>query len=265
MVKIFLFFFCLLSAVFCPPESYADSKWIESKGDHFIVYCVSNAARPKEILHKAEFYYNKVAQDLGYSRYSNFWQWDKRVKIYIHPTREAFQKATGQPGWSHGMASYLDKSIHAIETNDNFLNAVLPHEITHLIFRDFIGLSGQAPLWMDEGVAQWEEDNKREAALRLMPALVARGDGLTIQTLTSMDVRLETDPEKVHLFYTQSISLVDFLIKNYGAPSFTTFCRQLRDGKSLEVAIRSTYPHSMRDLEDLDDKWRKYVLKKSSQ
>ena len=260
MKKCFFVFFYLLSAISYPLESLAQSEWKEEKGDHFIVYYLSDAARPKEILRKAETSYNKIAEDLGYPRYSDFWQWDKRVKIYIHPTQEAFQKATGQPSWSHGMASYLDKSIHSTIADDNFLNAVLPHEIAHLVFRDFVGFRGQVPLWMDEGVAQWEEDDKRQAALLAMPRLVAAADTFTTQTLTTLDIRKESDPQKAHLFYMQAISLVDFLIKNYGASSFTVFCRELRDGKDLEVGMRIAYSNSIQNIEDLDDKWRKYVL-----
>jgi hypothetical protein len=262
MTKISALTFCLASCILLLASPVFSQGWKEEKGDHFIVYYENDAARPKEILRKAEFYYNKIARDLGYSRYSNFWQWDKRVKIYIHPNQEAFQKSTGQPVWSHGMANYLDKSIHSIETNDNFLNAVLPHEITHLVFRDFVGFKGEVSLWMDEGVAQWEEDDKRAAALQMMPALVAGANILTIQTLTSLDIRRETDPQKVRLFYAQAISLVDFLIKNYGASSFTSLCRELRDGKDLESALRIAYANSVKNLEDLDDKWRKYVLKR---
>jgi len=262
----FLFVTTCLIMFFSFTSAHAQ-EWKEEKGDHFIVHYMNDAARPKEILRKAEIYYNKIAEDLGYPRYSNFWQWEKRVKIYIHPSKEAFQAATGQPVWSHGMASYLDKSIHSIETNDNFLDAILPHEITHLVFRDFVGFKGEVALWMDEGVAQWEEDDKREAAISAMPDLVARGDTLTTQSLTSIDVRRETDPAKVRLFYMQAISLVDYLIKNYGTSSFTNLCRELRDGKGLEEAMRIAYSNSIRNIEELDDKWRKYVLrsKKSSQ
>ena len=234
--------------------------WKEEKGDHFIVYYRQDGAAAKEVLRKSEFCYNKVASDLGYARYSNFWQWDKRVKIYLHASLEDFQKATGQPQWSHGMASYFDKTIHSFETNDHFLNGVLPHEITHLIFRDFVGLKSQVPLWMDEGVAQWEEDEKRQQALQVMPKMVATGDTYTLETLTTMDVRRETVPAAVGMFYLQSISVIDFLITKYGPSAFTVFCRELRDGKPFEVALRSAYPSTVRSVEELDDKWRTYVL-----
>ncbi len=246
-------------ALFCSC-GLARAEWKEEKGDHFIVYYAKDASAAKEVLRKAEYCYTKVASDLGYARYSNFWQWDKRVKIYLHASPEDFQKATGQPQWSHGMASYLDKTIHSFETNDHFLNAVLPHEITHLIFRDFVGLGSQVPLWMDEGVAEWEEDEKRAEALRVMPDLVAQAKVYTLEKLMSMDIRRETDPKTVGLFYLQAISLIDFMLKTYGPSSFTVFCREVRDGKPFEGALKSAYPNAIRSVEELDDRWRKYVL-----
>ncbi len=252
------FFPVVLAALLAQSPLYAQ-EWKEEKGDHFIVFYADAIAQPKEVIRKAEFYYNRIAEDLGYARYSNFWQWDKRVKIYIHPTQEAFQKATGQQAWSHGMASYLDKSIHSIQATDNFLNSVLPHEITHLIFRDFVGLRNYIPLWMDEGVAQWEEDDKRAEALAVMPELVARGDGLTLETLMRVDIRRETDPRRVAIFYAQAISLIDFLITTYGPALFTDLCRELRDGKKMEAALRAAYPGSLTSIEETEDRWRQYL------
>src|SRR3990167_5332979 len=175
----------LLLAVVCGPWTVDVSAqdWQQVKGDHFIVYYSKDAAMAKEVSKKAEIYYNKVATDLGYARHSNFWQWDKRVKIYLYATPEDFQKTTGQPAWSHGMASYMDKTIHAYETSEQFLESILPHEITHLIFRDFVGFEGQVPLWLDEGVAQWQEDAKRANARTFMRELVMNGDVFSIAKL----------------------------------------------------------------------------------
>ncbi len=235
-------------------------EWKEEKGDHFIVYYTQNEASAKEVVHKADHCYDKIASDLGYSRYSNFWQWDKRVKIYLHASVQDFQKATGQPKWSHGMASYFDKTIHSFEANDRFLNAILPHEITHLIFRDFVGTEGQVPLWMDEGVAQWEEADKREYAKKLIKEMILHADAFSTRYLTSMDIRKETNAEKVQSFYTQAVSLVDFLITQYGATRFTVFCRELRDGKALDGSLNSAYAGSIQNVEELDAKWKKYAL-----
>lgn len=223
------------------------------------MYYVQNEASAREVVRKAEYYYGKIASDLGYPRYSNFWQWDKRVKIYLHASAEDFQKATGQPSWSHGMASYLDKTIHSSDTKEPFLKSILPHEITHLIFRDFVGLEGQVPLWMDEGVAQWEEADKRDAAKKFAKELVSRKNVFSIRNLTGMDIRKETNEEKVHLFYIQAVSLVDFLIAKYGAAQFTVFCRGLRDGKALDAALNAAYTGSIQSVDELDARWKKYA------
>jgi hypothetical protein len=234
--------------------------WKVDKGDHFIVYYVENEASARQVVRKAEYYYDKIASDLGYPRYSNFWQWDKRVKIYLHASPEEFQKATGQPSWSHGMASYLDKTIHAFNADEPFLNSVLPHEITHLIFRDFVGFEGQVPLWMDEGVAQWEETGKRDHAKKFAKELVSRENVFNVRQLTRMDIRKETNAGKVHLFYVQAVLLVDFLIAQYGASQFTAFCRGLRDGKTLDEALSSAYTGSIQSVDELDARWRSYAL-----
>ena len=251
-----LFFLCFFSAV-CGLQSSVSfaQEWKEEKGDHFIVYFMSDAAKPRDILRKAEHSYLKVAHDLGYSRYSNFWQWDNRTKIYVHATKESFQQATGQPAWSDGMASYLDKSIHTIEGTENFLDGILPHEITHLIFRDFVGLRSQVPLWLDEGVAQWEEEDKRALALQWMPSLARKAALYSVRQLTSTDIRHETDADKVHIFYLEAISIVDYLIGTYGSSRFTDFCRELRDGKSFEDSLHSAYAPMLKDLEQLETLW----------
>ena len=92
-----------------------------------------------------------------------------------------------------------------------------------------------------------------------MPELSARGDIFTLQTLMGLDISRETDDRRVALFYTQAISLVDFLITTFGSASFTDFCRELRDGKSLEAALRSAYPHSLKSIEEMEDRWRDYL------
>ena len=237
------------------------AEWQELRGDHFITFYKSDEEFARQVAHKAETAYKRIAEDLGYARYSNFWQWDSRVKIYIYDSESDFKKMTGQPGWSEGMANYTTKQIHALNRGEGFIDGILPHEITHLIFRDFVGLEGEIPLWMDEGVAQWEEPMKRAMSKKIARYLVATGKDFHTQDLMMTDVRTLQDEEKVHNFYMQSVSLVDYLVKSYGGQSFTEFCRALRDGKKFEEALRSAYPNSIENVNDLDTKWREYASK----
>jgi hypothetical protein len=250
-----LFVLCFFLSVFC----YAQ-EWQEMRGDHFIVYYEKqNQAFAGDTLRNAEYYYTDIATNLGYTRYSNFWQWEKRVKIFIYPNQDSFLKATGQPSWSVGNANYTTKQISSFSGSGEFLQSVLPHEVAHLIFRDFVGFAGEVPLWLDEGVAQWQERPKRQLVKYYVRALYEEKKIIPLRRLMNTDVRMISGDDEAKNFYIQAASLVGFLIEEYGADSFANFCRQLRDGKSLDDALRFTYPTQVRSLQELEEKWLKYV------
>ena len=249
---------CFLSSVFCLPLSAAE--WEEVRGEHFIVHYRDDQAFAGRVLHQAEIYYRRIADDLGYARHSNFWRWENRAKIYIYPTEKSFQEATGQQAWSKGMADYTTRAVSGYVGSKDFLESLLPHEITHLIFRDFIGFEGEVPLWLDEGVAQWQEPKKRAIAKDVARHIIEEGKYYPMKLMSSLDIRYSTDEKNVNYFYMQSVTLVDFLIRRYGTQSFTEFCRHLRDGKTLEEALRDAYWGSIGSLEEFEAKWKKYVL-----
>ena len=147
--NLYFFVSCFFSAVTLTADEIGE--WKELKGEHFIVCYLQNEDFADDVLDKSEVYYSRIAADLNYPRYSEFWTWDKRVKIYIHPNLESFLKATGQPQWSRGMADYNNKQIISYAWSGGFLESLLPHEIAHLIFRDFVGFKSEIPLWLDEG------------------------------------------------------------------------------------------------------------------
>ncbi|MBI4358372.1 MAG: hypothetical protein HY584_03650 [Candidatus Omnitrophica bacterium] len=240
--------------------SSAAQEWKELKGDHFIIYYVGDDRFANEVLREAERYYRQISVDLGYERYSNFWQWEKRAKIYIYPTQEDFLKETGRQGWSHGFANFDTREILSYAWKDQFLESLLPHEITHLIFRDYVGFKGEIPLWLDEGVAQWEEPGKRAIVRGTMKSVLRSRKGFSLKDLTEVDIRNANLEQSVQMFYIQAASLVDFLVEEHGADNFISFCRQLRDGKSLNEALRFTYPTKIRSLNELEEQWKRYIL-----
>ena len=74
-----------------------------------------------------------------------------------------------------------------------------------------------------------------------------------------MDVRRGADEEVANLFYLEAASLIDFLVERYGAEGFIAFCRQLRDGKNLDEALKFAYPTSVRNLNEMEEKWKKFI------
>ena len=235
--------------------------WKELKGTHFLIYYQNKDTFAKQVLERAERYYHQVSEDLGYARYDQFWQWENRVKIYVYPTKEDYWRETQEPVWSQGVADYAKKTIKSYEWTQGFTDALLPHEITHLVFRDYVGFKGEIALWLDEGIAQWEEPAKRAIVKQVMRDMLQKGEHFPMKDLTGADVRKEESPVVITRFYIQAASVIDFMIKEFGSARFVQFCRQLRDGKALEEALGFAYPTQIRNVNEMEEKWKDYILK----
>lgn len=243
---------------FCAPAQA--EAWQELRVNFFIVYYQTDAAFAGAVARAADQYYGQITTDLGYQRFGS-WTWENRAKIYIYPSKEAYSKIEGVAEWSAGAANYRAKEIYSYGGQDDFLDGILPHEITHLIFMEFVGDSSQVPLWLHEGIAQWAEPAKRAEALRYSRVLLERGLAYPARDLMAMTSQaLHAAPtDRVSIFYMQAISLLDFLIRSYGSGAFTTFCRALRDTQDMERSLRAAYPMTAATTENLDESWKRYV------
>ena len=198
----------------------ADDGWEELKGDHFIVYYQGHKRFARQVLRKAEYYYDRIARDLGYARYENFWKWERRCKVFIYPDQETYVRGTGQPSWSIGSAHYGRKEVLSYSGCRAFIEETLPHEIAHLIFRDFVGFESDIPLWLDEGVAQRQEPSKQKVVDYYVWQLARQKKLWSMERLTRANHGAIQDPDDARTFYIQAASVVSFLIDRHGASSF---------------------------------------------
>ncbi len=245
----------VVALLFLLRPAVAEEAWQEVKGENFVVFYLEDAVFAQEVLTQAERYYQGIASDLGYSRYDNFWQWENRAKIYIYRNHEEFLKATGKKPWIHGTAFYNKREIVSYKWGQGFLDVLLPHELCHLIFRDFVGFKGEVPLWLDEGVAQWEEAGRRKWAIGTVKTLIEKKAYMPLGELMRIGSDSENDPVLSAKLYSQAATLVGFLMEKYGQSRFVSFCRELRDGKSVDEALAFVYTDSIPDTGSLEEKW----------
>lgn len=257
MKKRSIFLFTVLISCSIAVAQQSD-KWHITKSTHFIIYY--KTAEEKflgQLIDTAEDCYNKIAEDLGFRRY-NFWLWDNRAKIYIYDDAKDYQAGTGQPDWSAGCAATKEKIIHTYPYAQGFFESILPHEMGHIIFREFVGFDNNAiPLWLDEGVASYQERIRRQSAHMLIVEAVQNNKLLNLEKLFSFNPQVIQDRELVNLFYAESLSIVDYLIKEFGTDNFVLFCQGLRDKQDLTKALNYAYP--FRDIQDLDKAWQRYL------
>lgn len=240
------------------PAIATDDNWRTTTSTHFVIY-YKNAPENfiKELINKSEDYYDKIASDLGFTRY-DFWLWDNRAKIYIHDNAADYQSATGQPKWSAGSAVPKTKTIQTFPYAQGFFERILPHEMGHIIFREFVGFDNQAlPLWLDEGVASYQEKLTYSMADTFVKKAIEQGYFITLERLSDFNPHSTLPDEVAQVFYVEAFSVVDFLIKEFGRDKFVSFCQDLRDKRSLERAMASNYPFS--NIQELAAAWQKYL------
>jgi len=257
MKKILLALFLVVSFI---STVYADdSVWKEIRSTHFIIYYQkkSDDAFLRQLTNVAESYYNRIAGDLGFNRF-DFWLWDKRAKIYIYNDAAAFQKATGQPEWAVGVAIPQDKVIRSFIGQKDFFDTVLAHEMSHIIFREFVGFDNPAvPLWLEEGVAYYQQKSKISIGRMVLKGALDKGVFMRIDKLNRIRDLQKEDDFVVNLFYTESLGIVDYLMTQFGRDKFVLFCQKLRDKRNFNQALLSAY--SFRDIDALDAAWCAYL------
>ncbi len=251
-----VFFFFLSGACFAQTDA---SLWNIEKSEHFIVYYQDTPLEyVNKLIDRAEYFYNSIVDALGFTRFDNFWTWDNRCKIYIYPSQEAYEKNTGQPHWSEASVNVRDKIINTYFQEQDFYESLLPHELGHVVFRQYVGVNIHLPLWLDEGVACMQEQSRsRRLALARkllgsnafipLDKLMGQGGGMRLRDIISPGP-----------FYAESLSLVDFLLSEYGKEKFVDYCRELKDHKTNWLdSLLSNY--DFKDIADMDQKWMDYL------
>ncbi|MGA2774619.1 MAG: peptidase MA family metallohydrolase [Candidatus Omnitrophota bacterium] len=257
MKRIFLLFapFLILTSAHAQGQ-----EWKVSKSTHFIVYYKNSG---EDFINKltgyAEDYYNKIADNLGLTRF-NFWLWDNRAKVYVYDDSRDYHVSTKQPQWASGSTHIIQKKIETYPGEEGFFETVLPHEMGHIVFREFVGFNNMAvPMWLDEGVAMYQERGRGLNANSYLRQAMREGNFMNIFELSTYNVESSTDNKKVEIYYIESLSMVVYLIKEFGREKFVLFCQNLRDKQNLERAVAASYNFS--NLKELDSAWQEYIKK----
>ena len=133
----------------------------------------------------------------------------------------------------------------------------LVHELTHLMVDEALeSRHARIPAWLNEGIAMYFEPHghQRESEVRLA---FARGRLIPLRHMGSVPGR----PRDVRLFYSQSASIVRFMVDAFGEDRLAALFRSIGDGKSVEESLVSTYGLSTGQL---DAAWRTHLSGRKS-
>lgn len=217
---------------------------------HFVTsaYTSSGAALYSALL---EENYSRIMQDLGLYSFVPA----RPYNVTIYRDAAEFQQKTGQPEWAGG-AAYGNALL--LYEGDH-LKATLGHEMTHLVFGEFMGLSQAASLrWLNEGVAVYEEtrSNQESAAVYAMRVRdTVRNNPIPFSQMVNLAPQSESQ-RNVDRWYAQVGSVVSFMIRSGGSFNFSLFLGRLRDGASVDKALSETYGAMWPDFRALEKSWK---------
>jgi hypothetical protein len=155
--------------------------------------------------------------------------WELKCEVVIHPTAEAYARATGRPAAGTGTATVRLTNGRASErridlrADDAAMVAnALPRELTHIVLADLFP-DKPPPKWAEEGMAVLagtpEEASRYTNTLR---RCAREGEWFGLAQL--MDLK-DYPADKITGFYCESVSLTQYLIRVHGEKSFTIFLR----------------------------------------
>jgi len=169
------------------------------------------------------------------------------VDVYVWPTPKAFRAhATAAPDWAG--ASFTLAAGEALMTrridltqldaggrlNSELLGRMLPHELCHLVLREFFG-DAHCPLFLDEGLAMLAEAADQNQRVRLAGAVLVGEGALPLPNLLACRRR---DIRRPEVFYAEALSFTRYLRDRITARQFRAFLEHLKHGCTVADALQ---------------------------
>ena len=178
----------------------------------------------------------------------------KPIDLYIYGSSNDMRDAVlYEPGWTGGLA-YADHNIVLIGIAPDQVDwgkRTEAHELTHVLVGQLtFSCLSDIPTWLQEGLAVYGEGGLDAPSQQAFDQAVKENTLLPVRALNG---GFSEDPAKADISYSQSYSLVKFLINEYGQDTMLSFLGALRDGTSAEDALPQVYNF---DLDGFEDTWR---------
>jgi hypothetical protein len=179
---------------------------------------------------------------------------DAPIDVYVYSSYQDLQDSIlYEPSWTGGSA-YAEYNIIIVGLAQNdveYDRNVVIHELTHVLVGHFtFSCLSNLPSWLEEGLAVYSEGKLDSNSQQQFDQAIQNNDLLSVRSLSS---GFSEEFSKATLSYSESFSLVKFLVESYGQEKMTQLLRTLRDGIAIDPALIEVYGF---DIDGLEDGWR---------
>jgi hypothetical protein len=229
--------------------------WLDNKydwqtitqGDINFHWYNGNEAFAKDLLNAAQSGLTLLKNDAGLTP-------DSPVDLYIYANTDDMKDAIlYEPTWTGGQA-FSEQNIVIIGISQAELDwgrSTIVHELAHVLVGHLtFSCLGNVPTWLNEGLAVYSEGQLDPQSQAQLDYAIRYDQLLSVRSLSAGFSEI---PDKANLSYSQSYSIVKFLIDAYGQDKMSVLLTTLRDGTNIDDALVNIYGF---DVDGLEDAWR---------
>ena len=173
-----------------------------------------------------------------------------QVVIYNNFAEASYSSGEGMQftaGWSYSAPDVIVTFVDANDPNRNWLNGIIPFHATYL----YVSSAAYNPLastpeWLREGLSNYHMQLDFSTDLIALHDRINTGDYIP---LASLRVGWKSDPDWVAQAYTESLSLITFIVERYGPETLGDVAASIRDGKSGDELYQAVFNLSEAELE----------------
>jgi hypothetical protein len=156
--------------------------------------------------------------------------WGPRCEVVLHPTADGYAGTTGKPAQATGHAvvrltntAVSERRIELRADDPGAVANTLPRELTHVVLADLFPHAAP-PKWAEEGMAVLAASPDEVGRYaRTLPRCARDGELLPVAAL--LEMKDFPAAERITGFYCESVTLVEYLVRQGGERTFTIFLR----------------------------------------
>jgi hypothetical protein len=180
------------------------------------------------------------------------------INLYIYgSTQEMKDSLVGAPDWIYGMSFWENQRtiIIGISPGDEaYGKSTIAHELAHVAVNSIMGgCYASIPLWLNEGIAVYSEGIPDPQYAKLIDNAVYTDDLFSLRSISEEYQVIDGDPS---LTYAESLSVVQYLVKEFGQEKIRVLLQSLGQGYTYDSALRMALGM---DMDGLESAWRKSI------
>jgi hypothetical protein len=170
--------------------------------------------------------------------------------VTVYKNAGEYLAKTRAPEWSGGFA--VGNAIFTYRSPQ--LPGTLAHEITHVIFQEYMGTADRLR-WLNEGLAVYEElqaaGTEERGEIETWMA-EAKKDPIPFSDMVTY---IPNEGAKVRRWYGQVALVVRYLVETGGRGGVARLMQETKQGTPLDTALAASFPTLCGDLSSLERRW----------